>query len=193
MPSTFLTCKEQERLACFPDDIQQWDLITYFTLTEHDCSLIDTYQGESNRLGAALQLCAVRYLGFCPANLHTASSDMTAFLARQLKVDPSVLQDYGKRRMTRSVHFNAVLTHLGFRRVQIEDHEQIVEWLTERALEHDKPTLLFHMMCERLKQQQMIRPAVTTLERWVVTARVQAHHESLHRLQPLLTPERMTS
>ncbi len=99
MPSTFLTCKEQERLACFPDDIQQWDLITYFTLTEHDCSLIDTYQGESNRLGAALQLCAVRYLGFCPANLNTASSDMTAFLARQLKVDPSVLQDYGQRRM----------------------------------------------------------------------------------------------
>jgi TnpA family transposase len=192
MPSTFLTCKEQERLACFPDDIQQWDLITYFTLTEHDCSLIDTYQGESNRLGAALQLCAVRYLGFCPANLHTASSDMTAFLARQLKVDPSVLQDYGKRRMTRSVHFNAVLTHLGFRRVQIEDHEQIVAWLTERALEHDKPTLLFQMICERLKQQQMIRPAVTTLERWVVTARMQAHHESLRRLQPLLTPERVT-
>ena len=56
MPSTFLTCKEQERLACFPDDIQQWDLITSFTLTEHDCSLIDTYQGDSNRLGAALQL-----------------------------------------------------------------------------------------------------------------------------------------
>ena len=192
MPSTFLTCKEQERLACFPDDIQQWDLITYFTLTEHDCSLIDTYQGESNRLGAALQLCAVRYLGFCPANLNTASSDMTAFLARQLKVDPSVLQDYGKRRMTRSVHFHAVLTHLGFRRVQIEDHEQIVEWLTERALEHDKPTLLFQMICERLKQQQMIRPAVTTLERWVVTARMQAHHESLRRLQPLLTPERVT-
>ncbi|MEE8264274.1 MAG: Tn3 family transposase [Gammaproteobacteria bacterium] len=192
MPSTFLTSKERERLVCFPDDIQQWDLITYFTLTEHDCSLIDSYQGESNRLGAALQLCAVRYLGFCPANLNTTSSDVTAFLARQLKVDPSVLQDYGKRRMTRSVHFNAVLNHLGFRRVQIEDHEQIVEWLTERALEHDKPTLLFQMICERLKQQQMIRPAVTTLERWVVTARIQAHHESFRRLQPLLTPERVT-
>ena len=140
MPGTFLTCKEQERLACFPDDIQPWDLITYFTLTEHDCSLIDTYQGESNRLGAALQLCAVRYLGFCPANLHTASSDMITFLARQLQAEPSALQDYGKRRMTRRVHFNAVLHHLGFRRVQIEDHEQIVEWLTERALEHDKRT-----------------------------------------------------
>jgi len=185
--------KERERLACFPDAIQPWDLITYFTLTEHDCSLIDTYQGDSNRLGAALQLCTVRYLGFCPANLNTASSDMITFLARQLKADPSALQDYGKRRMTRSIHFNTVLHHLGFSRVQTEDHEQIVAWLTERALEHDKPTLLCQMICERLKQQQKIRPAVTTLERWVVTARVQAHHESLHRLQPLLTPERMTS
>jgi hypothetical protein len=181
MPSTFLTCKEQERWACFPGDIQQWDLITSCTLTEHDCSLIDTYQGDSNHLGAALQLCAVRYLGFCPAHLHTASSDMTACLARQLKVDPSVLQDDGQRRMTRSVHCNAVLHHLGFRRVQIEDHEQMVAWLTERTLEHDQPPLLFHMMCERLKQPQMMRPAVPTLERWVVTARMQAHYESLRR------------
>ena len=47
------------------------------------------------------------------------------------------------------------------------------------------------MICERLKQQQKIRPAVTTLERWVVTARVQAHQESLRRVQPRRTPERM--
>ena len=36
MPGTFLTAKERERLACFPDDIPNWDLITYFTLTEQD-------------------------------------------------------------------------------------------------------------------------------------------------------------
>src|SRR5712691_8154145 len=105
MPSTFLMSKERERLVCFPDDIQPWDLITYFTLTENDSSLIDTYQGDTNRLGAALQLCAVRYLGFCPADLQTAASDVTTFLARQLQVDPRALQDYGKRRMTRSTHF----------------------------------------------------------------------------------------
>lgn len=192
MPSTFLTLKERERLTCFPDEIPQYDLITSFTLTEHDRSLIDTYPGESNRLGAALQLCAVRYLGFCPADLHTASSDVTTFLADQLQVEPDALQDYGTRRMTRSTHFNAVLHHLGFHRVQPDDHPSIVAWLTERALEHDKPTLLFQMICERLKQHQLIRPAVTTVERWVVTARMQGHQESLNQLQPLLTPERMT-
>jgi hypothetical protein len=51
-------------------------------------------------------------------------------------------------------------------------------------MESDQPTLLLHMICERLKQQQMIRPAVTTVERWVVTARMHAHHASLSRLQP---------
>lgn len=192
MPSTFLTPQEHERLACFPDDILPWDLITSFTLTEHDYALIERYQGDTNRLGVALQLCAVRYLGFCPALLETASGDITAFLAKQLQVDPAALQDYGQRRMTRSAHFNAVLRHVGLRRVQPEEHAPVVAWLTERALEHDKPTLLFHMICERLKQQQQIRPAVTTVERWVVTARMHAHHESLRRLQPLLTPERMT-
>jgi hypothetical protein len=75
--------------------------------------------------------------------------------------------------------------------VQPKDHASILTWLTERALGHDKPTLLFQTVCDHLKQQHLLRPAVTTLERWVVTARMQAHEASLHRLQPLLTRDRM--
>lgn len=192
MPSTFLTSKERERLTCFPESIPQWDLIAYFTLTQQDRALLATSQSDINRLGTALQLCAVRYLGFCPAVLHTGPSDVITFLADQLQVASEALHEYGKRRMTRSTHFQAVLQHLGFRRLPPAEHPSLVAWLTERALEHDKPTLLLHMLCERLKQHQIIRPAVTTLERWVVTARLQAHRESLHRLQPLLTLERRT-
>jgi hypothetical protein len=77
------------------------------------------------------------------------------------------------------------------RRVQEKEHEQLLTWLTERALEHDKPTLLLQMTSEHLKQQQMLRPGVTVLERLMVTARTQAHHASFHRLQPLLTPDCM--
>jgi len=46
MPGTFLTAQERERLAGFPDDIPHRDLITSFTLTEHDGSLIDTYHSD---------------------------------------------------------------------------------------------------------------------------------------------------
>jgi hypothetical protein len=45
MPGTFLTPKERERLACFPDDIPHWDLITSFTLTEQDHTFIAQFIG----------------------------------------------------------------------------------------------------------------------------------------------------
>jgi hypothetical protein len=107
--------------------------------------------------------------------LHAAPLEAVSFLAEQLHIDPTTFQDYGMRLMTRSAHFQAVLDHLGFRRVQAEDQEQLLAWLTERALEHDKPTLLLQMTCEHLKQQQMLRPGVAVLERLVVTARTHAH------------------
>src|SRR5262249_22952417 len=85
---------------------------------------IDLCAGERTRR------CAGRYLGFCPPSLQAAPMEMMAFLARQLQIDPTALQTYGMRRMTRSAHFNAVLNHLGFRRVQPKDHEPLLTWLT---------------------------------------------------------------
>jgi hypothetical protein len=53
MPGRFLTLTERERLAGSPEDIPLWNLITSSTLTEHDRALIDTYQTDTNCLGAA--------------------------------------------------------------------------------------------------------------------------------------------
>jgi TnpA family transposase len=190
MPGAFLNTQERERLSAFPDDIPNWDLITYFTLTEQDHTFIKTHRRDAHRLGVALQLCTIRYLGFCPTELAQAPMETVAHLGAQLNVAPSELQHYGARRMTRSAHFQAVLDYLRFRRLQTDDHDPLQLWLTERALEHDKPSLLFQMTCEYLKQQQILRPGVTVVERLVAAARTQAHHESLERLSPLLTPER---
>ena len=44
MPGAFLNAQERERLSAFPDDIPNWDLITYFTLTEQDHTFIVTTQ-----------------------------------------------------------------------------------------------------------------------------------------------------
>ena len=58
----------------------------------------------------------------------------------------------------------------------------------ERAIEHDKPTLLFQLACDKLRRDQIVRPGITRLERLVATAREQAHAETFRRLTPLLTP-----
>ena len=129
----------------------------------------------------------MRYLGFCPVQISTAPQEVISYLAAQLHVPSETLGAYGSRAKTRQGHVQEVLSYLGFRRFQPDDQDALQDWLLERALEHDKPTLLLHMACEHLKQQQLMRPGVTILERLVVSARLQAHHESFRRLQPLLS------
>ena len=188
MPGTFLTVAERERLACFPDAVSHPDLMTYFALSENDHTFIDPYRTDSTRLGVALQLCSMRYLGFCPVQMSAAPHEVITYLAAQLHVPSESIGTYGSRVKTRQGHMQDVLSYLGFRRLQSDDQDALQEWLLERALEHDKPTLLLQMTCEHLKQQKLMRPGVTILERLVVSARLQAHYESLSRLQPLLSP-----
>src|SRR5262245_22293759 len=187
MPGTFLTTAERERLSRFPDAVSPPDLMTYFALSDNDRAFLDPYRSDSTRLGVALQLCSMRYLGFCPVQISTAPQEVIRSLAVQLHVPSETLGAYGRRVKTRQGHVQEVLAYLGFRRFQPDDQEALQAWLLERALEHDKPTLLLHMTCEHLKQQKLMRPGVTVLERLVVSARLQAHDASLSRLPPLLS------
>jgi len=66
MPTGFLSETERARLDRFPEDISQADLIQYFTLTPEDRVAIPVWSAESNRLGFALQLGALRLLGYFP-------------------------------------------------------------------------------------------------------------------------------
>ena len=59
-------------MASFPEEIPGDDLIRAFTLTGADRDLVAIRRRAANRLGLALQLCALRYLGFVPRNLSAA-------------------------------------------------------------------------------------------------------------------------
>ena len=72
MSSSFLSASEQARLNRFPEQISHEDLITFFTLSDKDTTVVAKQRGSTNRLGFALQICALRYLGFAPDDLSTA-------------------------------------------------------------------------------------------------------------------------
>ncbi|NJN46363.1 MAG: DUF4158 domain-containing protein [Candidatus Competibacteraceae bacterium] len=50
---------------------------------------------------------------------------------------------------------------MGFRRATNTDFNELTAWLVQRALEHDKPTLLLQLACEQLHRQQIVRPGIT--------------------------------
>ena len=74
MPVRFLSDAERERLSRFPDGIEHQDLITFFTLSGADRERIPIRTGPHNRLGFAVQLCAVRFMGFVPEDLSATPS-----------------------------------------------------------------------------------------------------------------------
>ena len=51
-------------------------------------------------MGLALQLCALRYLGFVPRNLSAAPRSAACFVADQLEVSPDEIQSYARREHT---------------------------------------------------------------------------------------------
>lgn len=187
MPVSFLSTAERTRRSQFPEDISESDLIQYFTLTPEDLKQVNRKRQPDNRLGFSLQLCGLRYMGFCPDDLQKTPTNIVTFVSQQIEVPAKVLSDYAQRPQTRSQHFLQVQNYLGFRTPEPIDLKRLSKWLVKRALEHDKPSLLFQLAAEKLFTDKLVRPGVTVLERMVGTVRNRAMKETHKQLKPLLT------
>src|SRR5215207_7872035 len=192
MPIDFLTAAERERLKRFPEPIPDDDLRVFFMLSQADQLEVGKQRGAHHQLGFALQLCALRYLGFAPDDLGTPPWPAVMYVARQLGLPPEPIKAYGSRIKTRTTHLQQIQAYLGFRPALPLAFVALTSWLVDRALEHDKPTLLLQLACEKLRREQIVRPGITRLERLVATAREQAQAETFQRLTPWLTPARPT-
>jgi hypothetical protein len=64
--------------------------------------------------------------------------------------------------------------------------------MVERALEHDRPSLLFQLGCEKLCTDKVVRPGLTCLERMMIAAQQQAQHETYRILTPFLSDDTKT-
>nr|WP_246597788.1 DUF4158 domain-containing protein [Nocardia tengchongensis] len=155
-------------------------------------AFVDPGRGRrpADRLGLALTLCTLPWLGFVPDRLTSAPQVAVARLAEQLNVDAAQLRSYGKRAKTRTEHVRLVAQYLSWRAAGTTELKELDEFLLARAMEHDSPTLLFRLGCEYLISARVIRPGpVTGVER-VAHARGQAQEQTYDRLAHMLTPAR---
>jgi TnpA family transposase len=143
MPGQFLSKAERERLQSFPAEITPDELITFYTLSTDDLALVRKRSGDHNRLGFALQLGTLRYLSFIPDDFPEIPKVVINYVAEQLNVYPEVLSAYGERPQTRTNQLQEIQNYLGFRKAKEADFLQLAAWLLQRAMEHDRPLLLF--------------------------------------------------
>ena len=69
MPVRYLSDPELARLSSWPDEIAVEDVVTYFTLSADDLSWLAGFNRQQNRLGVAVQLSTLPWLGWIPDDL----------------------------------------------------------------------------------------------------------------------------
>src|SRR6266699_2774466 len=179
-----------DQLRSFPD-IGTDDLIRYFTLPGADVAFVDPGRGRGpgNRLGLAIQLCTLPWLGFVPDEVTAAPPAAVTRLAERLAIDPAELQGYGRREQTRTGHLQSAAGYPGWKQAPPGGAamKELAQFLLDRAMEHDSPTLLFNLAAEYLISAKVIRPGVVTLMEMVGAARAGAGELTFEQVAHLLT------
>ncbi len=97
MAAPALSDAELARLGSWPAEIAESDLAAYFTLSVEDLRWLRSFRSSAAvRLGLAVHLCALRFLGFVPADV-AAPANVTARLAKRAGATPGALGRYAQR------------------------------------------------------------------------------------------------
>lgn len=168
------------------------DLGAFFSLSVNDLRWLRSYRGAPNRLGLAVSLCGLRYLGFIPEDLTAAPGEVIDVLTKRVGVSPRALERYAREvdGRLRRLHIGQVIAQAGWRLCGRGEWKGLRDWLVDRAIEHDSPQLLFRQLLEHLRAERIVRPGILPLLRAVGSARVAALREINWRWRGLLTPDR---
>ncbi len=134
MPVEFLNDKQRQRYGRYVEEPTSVQLAQYFHLDDSDHQFVQGRRGAHNRLGLALQLGTVRFLGTFLNDPTDVPISVVVYVAQQLEiVDLACLSHYQQRR-TRWNHITAICQEYGYQVFsQQPEHWQLTRWVYRRA------------------------------------------------------------
>ena len=176
MPVSFLTATQRESYGRYAVAPTPDELTRFFLLADNDLAQIRLCRGDHNRLGFALQLTTVRFLGTFLTDPLAVPPTALQFVARQLDVqDADGVAPYraGKQRWD---HITNIRTYYGYSDIaEPRVGFRLSRWLyclcwtgTER------PGVLFERVVGWLLTHKVLLPGRSTLERFVLRTRARA-------------------
>ncbi len=191
MPVEFLTDDEAAAYGRYAEVPSQADLERVFFLDDGDMGLVSQRRGEHMKVGFALQLVTVRWLGTFLDDPLDVPGAVLEFVAGQLGVaDPLVVNKYGERVKTLSDHQVEIRRAEGLRDFT-EAQEELAGWVAARSwTSGDGPKAIFLDAIVWMRERKILLPGVSRLARLVAQVRDDTTHRLWAELEGLLTPAR---
>ena len=188
MPVHFLSEAQRTAYGRYAGEPSVEQLARYFHLDAHDRSVFAKRRGDENRLGFAVQLGTVRFLGTFLPRPAEVPGVVVRYVASQLGIgDTEPLDRYAQRTQTQHDHSGEIQRRYGYR--PANDPAEtfgLVRWLFARAtLSPERLSVLFDLATARLVERKVLLPGVTVLERLVSSVRSRAAARLWHRLSAL--------
>jgi hypothetical protein len=188
VPVDFLSAAQIASYGRYGEAPSARQLERFFHFDDRDRERIAGRRGDHNRLGFAVQLATVRFLGTFLA--HPAV--VAATLARELAVDPGRLAGYARRGQTHREHAGEIQRVYGYRDFSDPSAQgELTAWLHARTwTTAERPSVLFDLATARLIEAKVLLPGASVLARLIAAARDQASerlYETLAGRSPLVS------
>jgi len=143
MPVDFLTNKQKENYATFPKIVNIGILHKYFYLNDNDKALINNCRRPHNKLGYALQLTTIRFIGVFLSNPINVPEDVVQYLANQLNIlDPFNLKPYLLRSITKYEHITNIKDKYGYIELNNIIYFKLSRWLYNQSWYQGRSTTI---------------------------------------------------
>jgi hypothetical protein len=174
MPVSFLTPQQRATYGRYAGPPTVDELTRYYHLNDDDLTQVMSCRGEHNRLGFALQLTTVRYLGTFLEDPVAVPPSVVETLARQLglEVNRDALQPYQSSKQ-RWEHVAKIREHYGYSDLtEPRVGFRLTRWLYGLCWTGtERPSKLFERATAWLLAHKILLPGCSTLERFVVRLR----------------------
>jgi len=176
MPVSFLTAEQERRYGRYAGEPTPDQLARHFHLDDADRELATSKRWDHMRLGFAVQLGTVRFLGTFLDDSAAVPAGVAADLARQLCIaDPGCLAQYDAGRV-RWLHAAEIRERHGYR--EFTDpfaRFRLTRWLYALCWTGtDRPSVLFDRATAWLVSEKALLPGASALERLVARIRARA-------------------
>jgi hypothetical protein len=173
MPVSFLSPAQREHYGRFTADPSTEELARYFHLDDSDRAVIAEKRGDHNRLGFALQLTTVRFLGTFLDNPTSVPAAVLQTLGKQLTINAAEsLADYAQAKQ-RFEHAERIRIDYGYRAFnQPAVGFRLSRWLYAQCWTGtERPSVLFDRATTWMLAQRVLLPGASVLERFVARLR----------------------